>query len=63
MLTAPGSGLTASMYRDLVAGNRVEAEHIVGDLITRARARGVETPLLDAALTNLRVYAHRLAAS
>jgi 2-dehydropantoate 2-reductase len=55
LLTTPGSALTSSMYRDLVAGNRVEAEHIVGDLAARARAHAV-----DMALVNLRVYAQRL---
>jgi 2-dehydropantoate 2-reductase len=60
LLTTPGSALTSSMYRDLVAGNRVEAEHIVGDLVARARAHAVATPMLDLALVNLRVYAQRL---
>jgi 2-dehydropantoate 2-reductase len=63
MLTSPGSALTSSMYRDLVAGNPVEAEHILGDLVARARARSVDTPLLDAALANLRVYQARRAVS
>jgi 2-dehydropantoate 2-reductase len=62
-LTEPGSGHTSSMYRDLVAGNRVEADHIVGDLVARGAALGVATPLLEAALVNLRVYQNRLAAS
>jgi 2-dehydropantoate 2-reductase len=47
------------MYRDLVAGNRVEAEHIVGDLVVRGRAFGIDMPLLEAALVNLRVYQNR----
>jgi 2-dehydropantoate 2-reductase len=58
-LTEPGSGATSSMYRDLVAGNRVEAEHIVGDLVVRGRAFGIDMPLLEAALVNLRVYQNR----
>jgi 2-dehydropantoate 2-reductase len=62
-LTEPGSGHTSSMYRDLVAGNRVEADHIVGDLVARGAALGVATPLLEAALVNLRVYQNRQAAS
>jgi 2-dehydropantoate 2-reductase len=58
-LTESGSGATSSMYRDLVAGNRVEADHIVGDLVARGRAFGLDLPLLDAALVNLRVYQNR----
>jgi 2-dehydropantoate 2-reductase len=34
----------------------VEAEQIVGDLVARAEAKGVATPLLAAAWTNLDVY-------
>jgi 2-dehydropantoate 2-reductase len=56
MFTALGSGATTSMYRDLVAGNRVEGEHIVGDLVDRAHAHGVDVPLLEAARASLRIY-------
>jgi 2-dehydropantoate 2-reductase len=55
-LTAADSGTTSSMYRDLTAGLPVEAEQIVGDLVARAEAKGVATPLLAAAWTNLDVY-------
>lgn len=55
-LTAPGSPLTASMYRDLLRKAPVEADQILGDLLDRARAQGVETPLLRAAFVNLQVY-------
>jgi 2-dehydropantoate 2-reductase len=53
---AADSGTTSSMYRDLTAGLPVEAEQIVGDLVARAEAKGVATPLLAAAWTNLDVY-------
>lgn len=59
-LTQEGSPLTSSMYRDLTGGNRIEADQIIGDLIARAGAAGVATPLLSAAYANLRVYAARL---
>jgi 2-dehydropantoate 2-reductase len=59
LLTTAGSSANSSMYRDLVAGNRIEAEHIVGDLVARGHALGVAMPLLEAALVNLRVYANR----
>jgi 2-dehydropantoate 2-reductase len=55
-MTAPGSKLTSSMYRDLRKGAPVEADHILGDFIERGTARGVATPLLKAAFINLRVY-------
>jgi 2-dehydropantoate 2-reductase len=55
-MTEPGSSLTSSMYRDLRKGAPVEADHILGDLIGRGDARGVATPLLQAAFVNLRIY-------
>ncbi|MFG1461605.1 2-dehydropantoate 2-reductase [Xanthobacter sp. DSM 24535] len=59
LLTADGSPMTSSMYRDLVAGNAVEVDQILGDLIVRARALGVSVPLLEAANVALGVYANR----
>jgi len=59
-MTAPGSSLTSSMYRDLRNGAPVEADHILGDFIERGSAHGVTTPLLKAAFVNLRVYQDRL---
>ncbi len=62
MLTTKGSPLTSSMYRDLQAGNAVEADQIIGDLLARARKAGLDTPLLAAAYTNLMVYQNRITA-
>ena len=59
-MTAPGSPLTSSMYRDLRKGAPVEVDHILGDFIERGGTHGVETPLLKAAFVNLRVYQERL---
>ena len=59
-VTAKGSPLTSSMYRDLQSGLPVEGEQILGDLLRRARALGVATPLLAAASANLTVYENRL---
>jgi 2-dehydropantoate 2-reductase len=53
-LTLPGSDLTASMHRDMMRGAPVEVEHILGDLL--ARAKGVDAPLLRAAYVQLKVY-------
>ncbi|MFZ1906408.1 MAG: ketopantoate reductase family protein [Steroidobacteraceae bacterium] len=55
-LTDRASTLTASMYRDMKSGHRVEADQIIGDLVTRGSAKGVSTPLLSAALTRLKIY-------
>jgi 2-dehydropantoate 2-reductase len=53
MLTAPGSAFTASMLRDLESGYRIEASHIVGDMLARARAAGHAAPLLGVAWVHL----------
>jgi 2-dehydropantoate 2-reductase len=56
-LTDPQSRWAASMMRDIERGaRRVEAEHIVGDLIRRGRQAGVAAPLLEAAYCHLQVY-------
>jgi 2-dehydropantoate 2-reductase len=58
-LTAKGSPMTSSMYRDLQQGHPVEVEQIIGDLLARGRLAGVATPLLAAAHTHLAIYAAR----
>lgn len=55
-LTEAGSALTASMLRDLQAGQRVEADQIVGDMLERVRASGHASPLLEAAYSHLQAY-------
>lgn len=57
LLTDAGSGFTSSLYRDLIAGLPTEAEHILGDLARQAQHRGVETPLLDLTLIQIRTNA------
>lgn len=59
-LTDPNSGLTSSMYRDMQSGHAVEAEQILGDLLSRAGTTSVPLPLLRAAVTTMRVHAARL---
>lgn len=56
LLTEPGSKLTASMLRDLQAGQQVEAAHIVGDMVHRAAQAGVQAPGLQAAWIHLQAY-------
>ncbi len=55
-LTQPGSTIKASMLRDLEAGQRVEAAHIVGDMLERARLADHAAPLLQAAYCHLQAY-------
>ena len=56
LLTEAGSPLAASMLRDVEAGNAVEVDHILGDLLSRAEAAGVKAPLLQAARCQLGIY-------
>ena len=63
MLTEPGSVNSPSMRQDMVAGRRTEAEAIVGDMLSRARALGVATPLLRIAHTRLQVHENRVKAA
>ena len=58
-LTVKGSKFTASMLHDLEKGSMVEADHIVGDMIARAKKAGISTPLLRVAYAHLQVYLHR----
>lgn len=55
-LTSPEGRFKASMLTDLEAGNPTEADHIIGDMIARGRAHGVQTPTLETALSHLHVY-------
>jgi 2-dehydropantoate 2-reductase len=56
MLTEPASDLTSSMFRDITAGSRVEADNIIGDMVARAEKRKVPVPLLRVANAHLAVY-------
>jgi 2-dehydropantoate 2-reductase len=55
-VTQPGSGLTSSMYRDVLDGHPTESDYIVGDLVKRGRAQGLESPLFHLAATQLAVH-------
>jgi 2-dehydropantoate 2-reductase len=60
-LTAAGSKLTSSMYRDLTEHARVEVATILGDLVERGRKQGVSAPIVQAASVSLTVYQQGLA--
>ena len=61
MLTAEGSKLTASMYRDILNGSAIEADQIVGDMIARADAAKVAVPRLRMIYTHLKAYENQRA--
>jgi 2-dehydropantoate 2-reductase len=47
------------MLYDLEAGGRVESDHIVGWMLERARAHGVDDTMLSLAYTHLKAYEAR----
>jgi len=47
---------TSSMFRDIAAGGRIEADHIVGDLLRRAGDTGVAAPCLKVVYSHLKAY-------
>jgi len=59
-LTAKGSPLTSSMYRDLKKGAPVEVDTILGDLLEHGRKHGLATPILEAAFVSLSIYQRKL---
>jgi 2-dehydropantoate 2-reductase len=59
MLTLAGSGFAASMLRDIENGARIEADHIIGDLIRRGEGTAQDFPLLRVADAHLKAYEAR----
>jgi 2-dehydropantoate 2-reductase len=62
LFTDRGSGYTASMLRDIERGGPVEADHIIGYMLGRARAHGLDDTLHAIAYTHLKSYEERRAA-
>ncbi len=60
-INATGSPLTASMLRDLEGGGPVEADHIVGFMLGKARQHGIDDSLISIAYTHLKAYEARRA--
>ncbi len=58
VLTEQGSALSASMMRDLEQGGPIEADHVVGDLLTRSNATAA-LPMLRTAYAHLKAYEAR----
>jgi 2-dehydropantoate 2-reductase len=63
LLTDKASPVVASMLRDMQRGGPIESDHIVGDMLGRGKAAGLEMPVLRAAYANLQCYQNRLTAS
>ena len=56
MLSTVGSPIKASMLRDIERGAPTEGDHVLGDMIARARTLGIETPLLALARSHVAAY-------
>jgi 2-dehydropantoate 2-reductase len=54
---------SASMLRDMEAGKPVEADHIVGHMLSLARKHGIDDMVLAMAYTHLKTYEARRAAN
>ncbi len=61
MLTKRGSVIRASTLRDIENGGANEGDHIVGDLLARAKRHGFPAPMLQIADFHLKCYEARRA--
>jgi 2-dehydropantoate 2-reductase len=59
VLTERGSVMAASMLRDVERNGKTEADHIIGDMLRRARKHKLQSPLLRLAYCNLQAYETR----
>jgi len=62
MLTLVGSPMTASMLRDLNAGNKTEHVHILLEMIKKAQSKQLDCDLIKMAYTHIEVIQRRQAA-
>lgn len=58
-ISAAGSPITASMFKDVERGARTEADHILGDLLGRSNWCPSNSPLLRIAYAHLQTYEAR----
>ena len=59
VLTERGSVMAASMLRDIERNGKTEGNHIIGDMLRRARDHKLQTPLLRLAYCHLQSYETR----
>jgi 2-dehydropantoate 2-reductase len=62
MLTLAGSPMTASMLRDLNAGNKTEHAHILLEMINKAQSKQLDCDLIKMAYTHIELIQRRQAA-
>jgi len=55
----PGSAYSTSMLRDLEAGHRIEADHILGFLLEAVRQAGLPSEIHEAAYIHAKAYEQR----
>lgn len=55
-LTTAESQQTSSMLRDIRNNGRIEADHIIGDMVVRGKSAGLQVPRLDVIFCNLKAY-------
>ena len=60
VMNSTGSPLTASMLR-LESGGQVEADHVVGFMLNKAREFGIDDTMLSVAYAHLKAYENRRA--
>jgi 2-dehydropantoate 2-reductase len=60
LLTKEGSTLTSSMLRDIESGRHTEGNHILGDMLARARKHDLPAPVLAIAAAHVQAYERRL---
>lgn len=56
LLTQSDSSLTSSMLRDIESRRRTECDHILGDMLGRAKSYGLDTPILRICAAHLACY-------
>lgn len=56
MLTQRGSNGSASMLRDIERGARTEGDHVLGDMLVRARNLAIPAELLRVARAHVQIY-------
>ncbi|MFM7084108.1 MAG: ketopantoate reductase family protein [Hyphomicrobium sp.] len=60
LLTEAGSNLTSSMLRDIEKGRKTEWDHILGDMLNRARLHKLDTPILAICTAHVECFEKRL---
>ena len=55
-----GSNYGPSILADIENKRRTEGEHVIGDLVRRAKKHSIATPLLEAALCKIQLYENSL---